>query len=200
MTEFEIPGIPYPFHTVGDSAWQVADGRVAATAAPRTDIFIDPAGGAPKLDAARVIGDLPEGDFQLQCLVDAGFQNTFDAGVLLLWFDEEHWAKLCFEYAPTGEAMVVSVVNRTVSDDANAFVVDGSTVWLRVSRVGRVYAFHASTDGRVWQMVRMFALGGDGAQAQLGFEVQSPTGAGCDVEFRRIRFAPTTLGDARDGS
>ena len=61
------------------------------------------------------------------------FAATFDAGVLLLWVDERHWGKLCFEFSPAGEAMVVSVVTRGVSDDANAFMVTGRSVWLRVS-------------------------------------------------------------------
>ena len=67
----------------------------------------------------------------------------FDAGVLMLWHDEEHWAKLCFESAPDGSATVVSVVNRTVSDDANAMIVDGEQVWLRIAGIDGIYAFHS---------------------------------------------------------
>ena len=59
------------------------------------------------------------------------------------------WAKLCFEYSPQREPMVVSVVTRGLSDDCNSFVVDGATVWLRIARVGSAFAFHASTDGAV---------------------------------------------------
>jgi hypothetical protein len=43
--------------------------------------------------------------------------------------------------------MIVSVVNREVADDANSFIVDGRLVWLRVSRIDDVYAYHASIDG-----------------------------------------------------
>ena len=42
--------------------------------------------------------------------------------------------------------MVVSVVTRDRSDDANAFVVPDQSVWLRVSHVHHVYTFHTSTD------------------------------------------------------
>ena len=41
--------------------------------------------------------------------------------------------KLCFEHSPDRQPMIVSVVTRGVSDDANAFAVDGQTAWLRVS-------------------------------------------------------------------
>jgi regulation of enolase protein 1 (concanavalin A-like superfamily) len=88
------------------------------------------------------------------------------------------------------------VVCRTVADDANSFVLSGRTVWLRVSRLGVAYAFHASTDGQRWQLVRHFGLDGD---ARIGFEAQSPTGAGCAATFDEIRFDPRRLPDLRDG-
>lgn len=45
-----------------------------------------------------------------------------------------HWAKLCCEFSPAGEPMIVSVVCRGVADDANAFIVPGRPVWLRIGR------------------------------------------------------------------
>jgi hypothetical protein len=74
------------------------------------------------LNAATLLGGPPDGDFQFSARVTVGFESAFDAGVLLLWLDERRWAKLCFEFSPAGEPMIVSVVCRGVSDDANAFV------------------------------------------------------------------------------
>jgi uncharacterized protein len=118
--------------------------------------------------------------------------------VLLVWLDDSRWAKLCFEFSPAGEPMVVSVVTRRISDDANAFKVEGSTVWLRISRLTRSYAFHASTDGRSWSFIRHFELGSE--PARIGFESQSPKGTGCTAVFEEIRFATTRLADLRDGT
>ena len=164
--------MPFPLVPSSAELWRVdeATGAVTVSAQPHTDIFIDPANGSVEADentalnaesmlnAATLLGDLPEGDFQLSARVTAGFVSTFDAGVLLLWLDERRWGKLCFEFSPAGEPMVVSVVCRGVSDDANAFVVTGRSVWLRVSRVDRVYAYHASLDGETWQLIRVFVL------------------------------------------
>jgi uncharacterized protein len=96
--------------------------------------------------------------------------------------------------------MVVSVVTREVSDDANAFVVADRSVSLRVSRVDNVYAFHASTGGQTWRLIRVFTLGQALEQHTIGFEAQSPTGEGCVVTFDQIRFTSDRLGDLRDGS
>lgn len=102
--------------------------------------------------------------------------------------------------APDAEPMIVSVVARGVSDDANAFVVDGHSVWLRVSRVDHAFAYHASLDGGSWRMIRFFTIDDVSSPASIGFEAQSPTGDGCTVAFVDIRFEQQRLGDLRDGS
>lgn len=164
-----------------------------------TDMFIDPAGGDPTLTAPRLLGTAPEGDFQFSARVRVGFDATFDAGVLLIWVDERTWAKLCFERSPQGSPMVVSVITRGTSDDANGFTVDGDRIWLRISRLGPAWAYHASTDGSYWQLVRYFTLGTDAAPS-VGFEAQSPTGQGCEVTFDEIKFVPERLADPRNGT
>jgi regulation of enolase protein 1 (concanavalin A-like superfamily) len=209
-----VPGVPFPLAPSSAGLWRVdeAAGAVTVSAQPRTDIFIDPVSGPADagpgvavnaesmLNAATLLGEVPPGDFQLSARITVGFAATFDAGVLLLWHDERHWGKLCFEFSPAGEPMVVSVVCRGVSDDANAFTVPGRSVWLRVARVGRAYAYHASLDGKTWQMIRVFLLDDETSRHRIGFEGQSPTGDGCSVTFDEIRFVPERLADLRDGS
>jgi regulation of enolase protein 1 (concanavalin A-like superfamily) len=202
-----LPGLPFPLTPSSEDAWRLdaAAATLCATAAAHSDIFIDPGSGATlnaefMLNAATLLGVLPDGDFQLSARVSVDFEATFDAGVLLVWFDERHWGKLCFELSPDAEPMIVSVVTRGVSDDANAFVVDGHSVWLRVSRIDQTFAYHASVDGRSWRMVRFFAIDDVASPASVGFEAQSPTGDGCTATFDDIRFEPKRLGDLRDGS
>lgn len=208
--QLEIPGVPFPLVPSAAAPWRLdpGAGAVRATAAPHSDLFIDPGKGTTlnaesMLNAATLLGAAQPGDFQLSARVTVDFAATYDAGVLLLWVDEHHWGKLCFEFSPAGEPMIVSVVTRGVSDDANAFVVPGRSVWLRVSRIDRAYAYHASEDGRRWRMIRFFTLdGAEGAPERelIGFEAQSPTGDGCEVTFQDIRFVPERLADLRDGS
>ncbi len=130
---WNVPGLPFDAHAV----LRKRRGRspdaatVTASAAPHSDIFIDPGADTElnaesMLNAATLLGVPPDGDFQLSARVSVEFASTYDAGVLLLWIDDRHWGKLCFEFSPDGEPMIVSVVTRGVSDDANAFVVDGA--------------------------------------------------------------------------
>jgi uncharacterized protein len=214
----EVPGVPFLLAPSPSGSWRVDEsaGTVTVAAQAHTDIFIDPgddsANGGPgggtgmalnaesMLNAATLLGVPPDGDFQFSARVTVGFASAFDAGVLLLWLDERRWAKLCFEFSPAGEPMIVSVVCRGVSDDANALVVPGRSVWLRVSRIDRTYAYHASLDGKAWQMIRVFILGDHTSGDKIGFEGQSPTGDGCAVTFDEIRFRPERLAGLRDAS
>jgi uncharacterized protein len=106
--------------------------------------------------------------------------------------------KLAFEVSPRGEPMVVSVVTDGRSDDANAFVVEGGAVWLRISRSGAACALHARLDGEGWRFVRHFALPAPGG-LRAGFLAQSPVGDGATARFDEIGFAAERLADLRSG-
>lgn len=195
-----LSAVPFPLAWAVPPASSRGDevSTLTVQAQGHSDLFIDPAGGEPVLTAPRLLGPVPDGDFQLSARVRVGFEETYDAGVLLVWSDEWHWAKLCFERSPQGRPMAVSVVTRDVSDDANGFTVNGDTLWLRVSRLGPAFTFHASADGAFWHLVRYFAL--DAPDLRIGFEAQSPLGDGCTVTFDEIRYVAARLADPRDGS
>jgi regulation of enolase protein 1 (concanavalin A-like superfamily) len=195
-----LPQLPLSFQwDVPPERWNItADSGLTIGAGARTDLFIDPQGAAVALNAPRLLGR-PNGDFLLSARVSVGFGSTFDAGVLVVYGHDRLWAKLCFEYSPLHQPMVVSVVTRGTSDDANAFTVEGNQIWLRVARMQPAWAFHASTDGQHWQLIRHFALGETGDLA-AGFLAQSPTGPGCTAAFDDLRFAPERLHDIRDGT
>lgn len=192
--------LPLSFHwDVPPREWSAtADSGLTIGASARTDLFVDPQSAAMTLNAPRLLGT-PDGDFRMSARVGVAFASMFDAGVLVLYGHDRLWAKLCFEYSPLRQPMVVSVVTRGTSDDANAFTVEGSQIWLRVARMKPAWAFHASTDGRYWQLIRHFALGEAGDLA-IGFLAQSPTGEGCTATFDDLRFVPERLRDIRDGS
>jgi uncharacterized protein len=194
----ELGDLPGPFEWRGDApvSWSAGD-KLAIEAGPRTDLFVPPDGSEPTVNAPRLIVPV-DGDFQLRAVVDPALAAMFDAGVLIVWIDERNWAKLCLERSPRGEATVVSVVTRGVSDDCNSSVVE-PPVWMRIARLGPEYAFHVSTDGSSWELIRHFALAAPD-DPQIGFLAQSPTGDGCGVAFRELAFSRERLRDLRSGA
>lgn len=190
---FELNWNPPPEH------WETTpDSALAITAGAKTDLFSDPRGEVTIANSPRLLFSPPD-VYQLSAEVEVTFGSTFDAGVLLLYAGPGLWAKLCFEYSPQQQPMVVSVVTRDVSDDANGVPIEGQAVCLRVARLRQAFAFHYSTDGRFWHLVRHFSLGTAGP-IQAGFSAQSPTGPGCTARFSDIRYTAETLADLRDGT
>jgi regulation of enolase protein 1 (concanavalin A-like superfamily) len=191
---FRVPNLPLDFSwEVDPDDWELSPtGALSVTAGPKTDPV------KPILNAPRAMGPA-EGDFQFSVRVEVHHAETFDAGVMLAWVDAYNWGKLCFEYSPAGEPMIVSVVTRGVSDDCNSFVVDGSVVWLRLSRSARTFAFHASLDGHRWRLIRYFTLPA-GPSILIGIEAQAPTGDRCTATFSDFRYVPSPVANIRDGN
>ncbi|MDQ0778112.1 regulation of enolase protein 1 (concanavalin A-like superfamily) [Streptomyces aurantiacus] len=201
--DLELPELPFSLRSYGpDGHWSYEGGVLTGWAGARQDRFVPPTdeGLDPASDAPRLLG-APEGDFQLIARVTVGFAGAFDAGVLYIHVGERAWAKLCLENSPDVPT-VCTVVTRGHSDDANSFTVDGSSVWLRISRTGRAFAFHASKDGERWTFVRLFTLADEkeSGAALVGFMTQSPMGEGCVVTYDHVEFRPDWPADLRDGS
>src|SRR5574341_866774 len=181
MNAFSLPGLPAPLE------WHIAplDWRcdpatgLTIVAGAQTDWFTDPAGGSPIDSAPTALFPPPDVDFRLSAKVTVPqFRSAFDAGVIQVRERADRWAKLCFEFSPQRQPMVVSVVTRGVADDANHTAIEGNVVYLRVSRRVQTLAFHYSLDSRLWHLVRYFTLGAL-ADPRIGLSSQSPTGQGC---------------------
>ena len=195
-----VPGVP-PLDWVNGVglAETPASDVLVVTAAAGTDWTNDAFGG-PQQHAASLLGFVPSGDFSLSVRARVLTERTtFDAAVLAIWGDTDHWAKLCFEYSPQGQAMVVSVVTNGYSDDCNSTVVTEDSVYLRVVRSGSGWAFHSSADGHNWVFVRVFRLAYDGP-VRVGFLAQAPMGDQCVAEFTNITYRATVPANFRDGS
>jgi regulation of enolase protein 1 (concanavalin A-like superfamily) len=203
----QIQTIPFELTSSVTTLWNYSHekGELSATALPQTDIYCNPkdnsrGNGVAVANALTLLGDPGAKDFQLSAKLTVGFNSSYDAGALLIWQEDHRWAKFCFEFSPDREAMVVSVVTIGASDDANSFTLESHTTWLRISRMGFLYAFHSSEDGDVWKLIRVFTLGESIAEHRVGFVAQAPTGDGCEVSFSDIVFSYSTLGELRDGS
>jgi uncharacterized protein len=202
VTDLLLPGVPFPFESSGTPACQasMASGALTLTSGPKSDMFIDPAGDeGARPDAGRWTGLPGENDFTFSARVTVGFASTFDAGVLLLYLSERRWAKLCYEFSPQRKPTAVTVVTRSTSDDSNSFETAGGPLWLRITRSGRVWAFHASTNGSYWQLLRYFTLG-EASGARVGFLAQSPAGTGCTAIFDSVTYTSGAPADLRDGT
>ena len=193
------PGLPAPLTWQNEPVACTSDAQqLTLTVDALTDWFIDPAGGMAKVNAPAALFAPPDEAFLFSARVTVAFASTYDAGMLTLYERDDCWAKVCFEYSPQRQPMVVSVVTRGASDDCNSTIIDGQTIWLRIYRNGPALAFHYSHDGAHWHFVRHFTLG-PLAQPRIGFLAQSPTGSSCTATFDNIAYRSAALTDLRNG-
>ena len=178
-------------------AAHISDGLVELVAGPRTDIFCPPDGSPPTLNAPALLANLYNEDFVLMAHVEAELQSLFDAGALLVWQGDRSWAKFAIERSPEGQATVVTVVTRGLSDDCNSVALVQPSAHLRIARMDDAFAFHLQVASR-WQLIRHFVL--NAGNVYVGFEAQSPTGEGCTARFQQIRAEQRRLNDVRDGT
>ncbi len=169
-------------------AWHVEHGsELTIRSGKETDWFVDPFDSTVHSTAPMLLF-VPADDYVLSAKVKVGFHTKWDAGALMVWADDHHWAKLSFELSPAKQPTMVTVVTRGLSDDCNSIPIPGNTVYLQIAKSGPAYVFYSSADGKIWQVLRVFNLG-EGAKPRVGFESQSPAGDGTEVVFSEIRYS-----------
>lgn len=192
------------FKWVNESKAEYNDGTLTVYAPEKTDYFNSPVkenGAFPELVAtASLYYTEMTGDFVFRTKVSLDFKNTYDAAALLVYENENVWAKLAFENSdmPCKKPAVVSVVTNRLSDDCNGPVVDGNSVWLQVVRVDDCFGFQYSLDGEEWNMVRVFTLP-VGKTVKVGFEAQAPMGEGGNRYYTNISIENKRVENVRAG-
>jgi len=167
--------------------WHVEHGsELTIVSGKDTDWFVDPFDGSIH-NTAPMLLFVPANDYVFNAKVKVGFNTKWDAGALMVWADEHHWAKLSFELSPAKQPTMVTVVTRGLSDDCNSVPISGNTVYLQIAKSGPAYVFYFSSDGKKWEIVRVFSLG-EGLKPKIGFESQSPAGQGTVVVFSEIHY------------
>jgi regulation of enolase protein 1 (concanavalin A-like superfamily) len=187
--------VPGPVREGGDAT------HLVLRAEAGDDLFFEP-GAESRVGQLHPLGAwMTDEGFQFSARVRVDFLATFDSAVILGWFDEDRWFKICSELDPQGHPRVVSVVTRGRSDDSNGAFLTGEEVYLRVSRAGRLFSLHSSTDSTNWDLVRMFEMNAEPTEPIfIGIAVQSPSGDGTTGAFDEITFIDQELSNPRDGS
>src|SRR5215472_9441225 len=139
-------------------SWQIEPGnKLTIRSGKETDWFVDPFDGTIH-NTAPMLLFAPAKDYVFNAKVKVGFHMKWDAGALMIWADDHHWAKLSFELSPDHQPTMVTVVTRGLSDDCNSIPVAGNQVFLQVAKSGGTYVFYSSDDGRTWKILRTFSL------------------------------------------
>ncbi|MFT3869584.1 MAG: DUF1349 domain-containing protein [Nibricoccus sp.] len=188
LNRLKLPAIPGEL-VVLNSPRELAinpDGGFFMAAAGETNLYVNPRGGKPALNAPMVLFE-PGEEFILMARVSGKLQDIFDVAALVVYENERTWAKLCYENSIAKEPTIVSVVTRDVSDDCNSQTISADYAFLAVMRKGSAFSFHFSADGKIWRMVRHFQLKTEG-KIKAGFAVHCFGKNGFSATFSQITF------------
>lgn len=147
----KIDGIPGPLIWHNQSVAVQVDNASTLTisSGPKTDWYVDPF-NADLAARGPILTFDPGENFVLSAKVKVDFRSNWDAGALMLYADDRHWAKFAYELSAGKKPTLVSVVTRGVSDDCSSVALSGDSVYLQIARLHEAFIFYSSTDGVSW--------------------------------------------------
>jgi uncharacterized protein len=174
--------------------WRATGDGIAITAGANADFFIDEEG--PCLhDAAPFLHATIDGDFALTARVTVNMRETFDSGCLMIMEKPDRWAKLCYENW-MNKPSICSVVTNGYSDDCPSREFGSQGAYLKILRSGNCFGFHASNDGKNWEIIRYFNFATSGP-IKVGIVAQSPVGESCEARFSQVELVCRTVPSAK---
>jgi regulation of enolase protein 1 (concanavalin A-like superfamily) len=193
-TDLTIPAIPFPLSwDVKAVDFKVTGNNITIQAGKETDMycFLD---GSYYINNAPKLLFTPDSSFIFSVKIRPSFKTTYDGGALLIYSDQENWAKVLFEKHEDGSVgLGVSMVKNKKGDDSYHGVVNDSQVTVKAVRSGNIFCFYYS-DGKTWRLLRTFPYE-EFNNLRIGFYAQSPKGESCTVSFEDIQYRGTKFTD-----
>jgi regulation of enolase protein 1 (concanavalin A-like superfamily) len=178
---------------------QKASNNFILTSTKETDYFIEPAGAYEKSNAPLLLKKTDNTKpFTFITKFTAEHNVKYDAGMAFIYVDKKHWVKFAHEADERMNARVVTVRTNESSDDNNHEIVKEKTIYLKISSDTKQIGFYYSTNGTVWNLVRVFK--NEYPQTIfVGVGTQSPEGNGNKTIFDKIEFSNSPIRDFRSG-
>lgn len=190
-----VKSIPYPLEIINKPvSHMIASDLVRISAAGKTNLFNSPSGDTPVQNAPMILFQ-PEGDFTLSAKVTGDLQAIYDVAALVVYQDENTWAKFCFENSVEKEPTIVSVVTRIYSDDCNS-IPTGTSAYMSVVKKGEEFSFFYSEDKTNWKLIRNFRLEPTD-KLKVGFAAHGSRGEGFTAVFTDIYYYDRALDNMR---
>lgn len=164
-----------------------------------TDFFNAP-NGVDKSSNAPIL--MKETDntkpFTFTARVKPEFLETYDAGALYIFHNNELWQKFAFEMDERKLIRLVTVRTIGTSDDNNHDVITEKEIYMKISSDTQMIGFYYSIDGCTWQLVRLYRNEYPHT-IYVGLSSQSPMGSGINTQFTEIEFSNKGIIDFRLG-
>jgi regulation of enolase protein 1 (concanavalin A-like superfamily) len=174
-------------------------GSITMYAGPKTDFFNEPDGSIKYSNAPIILKKIRKNQsFTFIIKVRPSFEETYDAGAVYLYNNQNQWVKFAFEMDEQKNTRLVTVRTNEVSDDNNHDVVADKSVFLKVSTDSKSIGYYYSKDRKSWQLVRLHKNDFPDSYF-LGLSSQSPIGKGTVTRFSDAKWEDKSVKDFRKG-
>lgn len=165
----------------------------------KSDFFNDPNGIDKYSNAPMLMKEVDNTKpFTFTAKVKPSFSETYDAGALYLFYNDELWQKFAFEMDERKFTRLVSVRTTGTSDDNNHDAITQEEVYMKISSDTKTIGFYYSLDGQIWQLARLYR--NEYPQTvYIALSSQSPIGKGIDTQFTEIEFNDKSIENFRLG-
>lgn len=167
----------------------------------KKDYFNDPDGKLSNNTAPILLTKIDNTKpFTLTAKVTPGFTKTglYNAGVLYIYKNDNHYQKFCFEQDERGDHRVVSVRTITTSDDNNHDKITQPFVYMKISSDAQTIGSYYSLDNKTWLLARLYR-NDYGAELWTGISAQCPVDTGSFAYFSDMKLTQTSVKDFRMG-
>lgn len=162
--------------------------KVTFKVLPKTDFWQVTHYGFSRTDGNCYVAEIKE-DICFTVKVKMNYISEFDQCGVIIYSDEENFAKLCVENQLKTMNKLGSVVAKLKRSDwaTQPYNID-DTIYYRVSKRGINYLFESSANGIKYEQMRLFDIPGS-EKVYIGVFGASPLGNGFEAEFSGMVFS-----------
>lgn len=182
-----------------DQNAKVENNRIVLTSATGANYFNAPDESRFNASAPILLAEVDNSKpFTFTAKLTTQLRETYDAGALFVFVDNNLWHKFAFEMDEHMRKRVVTVRTTNTSDDNNHDILTGDSVYLKISSNGKQIGFYYSTDNEHWNLARIYKNTYPEV-IWLGLSSQSPRGTGNQSVFEEISLEPASILNFRAG-
>ena len=195
---FRIETIPFELESVNNPLKVEIknDSAIRLSSNGKTNLFNSPGDNYYRQNAPMLLFH-PDSNFILRAKVTAELKEIYDVAALVVYQNNDLWAKLCFENSIDKETTIVSVVTRRYSDDCNSINIPDNFAYLSIAKKGKEFSFYYSSDNINWKLVRHFRLDCMENELMIGFTVHCSRGEMFSADFSDIEYTSDVLENMR---
>lgn len=167
---------------------ELKDNTITFQVLPKTDFWQVTHYGFSRTDGNCLIAEIDK-DISFMVKVKMNYTSEFDQCGIIVYLDEDNFAKLCVENQLNTKNKLGSVVTKSKhSDWATQPFGEETSIYFRISKRGINYLFESSSDGKHFDQMRLFDIPGS-EKVAIGIFGASPLGDGFEAAFSEFEFS-----------